>query len=64
MPGNHLKHSGFTYSACAPFTKKNKNKQTNKDRIQKVKETKDLRLHLSKQTRKSLFSTWHGLRGF
>ena len=57
MPEMRFRQPGFTYSACAPFTKKNKNKQTNKDRIQKVKETKDLRLHLSKQTRKSLFST-------
>ena len=28
----HLKQSGFTYSACGPFTK-------NKERIQKIKET-------------------------
>ena len=50
MPEMRFRQPGFIYSACAPFTKKNKNKQTNKDRIQKVKETKDLRLHLSKQT--------------
>ena len=30
----HLKQSGFTYSACGPFTK-------NKDRIQKFKKTGD-----------------------
>ena len=24
----HLKQSGFTYSACGPFTKKRKNKKT------------------------------------
>ena len=30
----HLKQSGFTYSACGPFTK-------NKERIQKFKETGD-----------------------
>ena len=30
MPVNHLRHSGFTYSACEPFTK-------NKERIQKFK---------------------------
>ena len=30
----HLKQLGFTYSACAPFTK-------NKERIQKFKETGD-----------------------
>ena len=32
----HLKQPGFTYSACGPFTK-------NKKRIQKFKETGDLR---------------------
>ena len=32
MPEMHLKHPGFTYSACGPFT-------TNKERIKKVKET-------------------------
>ena len=30
----HLKQSGFTYSACGPFTK-------SKERIQKFKETGD-----------------------
>ena len=34
MPKMHLKESGFTYSACEPFTK-------NKERIQKSKETGD-----------------------
>ena len=34
MPEMHLKHPGFTYSACGPFTK-------NKERIQKFKETGD-----------------------
>ena len=33
MPEMHLKQSGFTYSACGPFTK-------NKERIQKFKETR------------------------
>ena len=36
MPEKHLIHSGFPYSACAPFTK-------NKERIQKFKETRDSR---------------------
>ena len=36
MPEMHLKQQGFTYSACWPFTK-------NKKRIQKFKETGDLR---------------------
>ena len=31
MPEMHLKQSGFTYSACGPFTK-------NKERIQKIYE--------------------------
>ena len=30
MPEMHLRHPGFTYSACGPFTK-------NKERIQKCK---------------------------
>ena len=30
----HLKHPGFTYSTCGPFTK-------NKERIKKLKETGD-----------------------
>ena len=34
IPEMHLKQSGFTYSACGPFTK-------NKERIQKLKETGD-----------------------
>ena len=34
MPEMHLKQSGFSYSACGPFTK-------NKERIQKFKETGD-----------------------
>ena len=34
MPEMHLKQSGFSYSACGPFTK-------NKARIQKFKETGD-----------------------
>ena len=34
MPEMHLKQTGFTYSACGPFTK-------NKERFQKFKETGD-----------------------
>ena len=34
MPEMHLRHSGFTYSACGPFTK-------NKQRIQKFREAVD-----------------------
>ena len=36
MPEMHLRQPGFTYSTCGPFTKK-------KVRIQKFKETGDLR---------------------
>ena len=36
MPEMHLRQPGFTYSACGPFTK-------NKERIQKFKQTGDLR---------------------
>ena len=32
MPEKHLKQSGFTYSACSPFTK-------NKERIEKLMQT-------------------------
>ena len=32
MPEMYLKHSGFTYSACGPFTK-------NKERIEKFMQT-------------------------
>ena len=32
MPEMHLKQTGFTYTACGPFTK-------NKDRIQNLKKT-------------------------
>ena len=34
MPEMHKRQPGFTYSACAPFTK-------NKERIQKFNETGD-----------------------
>ena len=33
MPEMHLKHPGFTYGACGPFTK-------NKERVQKLKKKK------------------------
>ena len=34
MPEMHLRQPGFTYSACRPFTKK----ERNKERIQKFEE--------------------------
>ena len=36
MPEMNLRQSRFTYSACWPFTK-------NKERLQKLKETRNLR---------------------
>ena len=36
MPEMHLRQAGFSCSACGPFTK-------NKEKIQKFKETGDLR---------------------
>ena len=36
MPEMHFRQSGFTYSACRPFTK-------NKEKVQKFKETKGSR---------------------
>ena len=36
MPQMHLRQPGFIYSSCGPFTK-------NKERIQKIKETRDSR---------------------
>ena len=43
-PKMHLRQSRFTYSACRAFTK-------NKERIQKFKETGDLRHIFLKRTR-------------
>ena len=36
MPEMYLKRHGFAYSACGSFTK-------NKERIQKIKETKEIK---------------------
>ena len=44
----HLRRPGFTYSACVPFTK-------NKKRIQKFKETADLRYIYQKELDKTCF---------
>ena len=48
MAEMHLKHSGFTYSACGPFTK-------DKERIQKFKETGDSRYTYQNELDKSCF---------
>ena len=51
MPEMHLRQSGFTYSACRPFTK-------NKERMQKFKETEDLR-YINQNEIKLVFNmTW------
>ena len=44
MPEIHLRQSGFTYSACGPFTKKQK-KNT------KVQRKRRFMIYLSKRTR-------------
>ena len=48
MPEMHLRQSGFTYSACGPFTK-------NKERIQKFKETGDSRYISQNELDKACF---------
>ena len=48
MPEMHLKQTGFTYIACRPFTK-------NKERIQKFKETGDLRYIYRNELDKACF---------
>ena len=40
LPEMHLRHSGFTYSVCGPFTK-------NKVRIKKLKK-REINVYLSK----------------
>ena len=48
MPEMHLKHPGFTYSACGPFTK-------NKERIQQFKETGDTKYIYKNELDKACF---------
>ena len=48
MPEMHLKKSGFTYSACGPFT-------WNKKRIQKLKETGDTKYICKNELDKACF---------
>ena len=48
MPEMHLRQPQFTYSACGPFTKK-------KERIQKFKETGDLRYIYRNELDKACF---------
>ena len=47
MPEMHLRQPGFTYSACGPFTKK--------ERIQKFKETGDSRYIYRNELDKACF---------
>ena len=47
MSEMHLRHPGFTYSACKQFTK-------SKERIQKYKRNMRFRIYVSKQTGWSL----------
>ena len=51
MPEMHLRRSGFTYSACRPFTK-------NQERIQKFKETEDLRYIYQNEVKLVFNMTW------
>ena len=44
----HLRHPGFTHSACGPFPK-------NKERIQKFKETEDSRHIYQNELHKACF---------
>ena len=48
MPEMHLKQSGFTYSACGPFTK-------NKERIQNFKEAGDTSYIYKNELEKACF---------
>ena len=48
MSEMHIKHAGFTYSPCGPFTK-------NKERIQKFKEKGDSRYMYRNQLYKACF---------
>ena len=52
MAEMHLRQSGFTYSACRPFTKK-------KERIQKFKGTGDSRYIYQNELDKACFQ--HGM---
>ena len=52
MPEMHLRQSGFTYSACGPFTK-------NKEIIQKFKETGDTNYNYKNELEWLIFNmTW------
>ena len=48
MPEIHLKQPGFTYSTCGTFTE-------NKERIQKLKETRDTKYIYKNELDKACF---------
>ena len=54
MPEIHLKQPGFIYSACGPFTKKQRKNG-------KVYGNWEYKFYLQELTWSSLFSTWYGL---
>ena len=57
MPKMHLKQPGFTYSTCGSFTK-------NKGKIQKFKETGDMKYIYKNDLDKACFQHHMVLRGF
>ena len=57
QPGFTYSQHGFTYSICEPFTK-------NKEEDRNLKKQVICNIYISKRTRGSLFSTWHGLWRF
>ena len=50
----HLKQSGFTYSACDPFTR-------NKDRIENFMQTGNTDFIYKNELHKACFWGWYGL---
>ena len=57
MPEMHLRKPGFSYGVREPFTK-------NKKKIKKTFKKRRFKIHLSKQIRESLLSTWYRLVRF
>ena len=57
MPEMHLRQPGFTYSACGPFTK-------NKERIQKFKDTRDIRYIYQNEIDKLCFQHYMTYKDF
>ena len=57
MPEMYLKQSGFTYSACGPFAKKQRKNS-------KVWKNTKFKIYIHKWTRESLLSAWYDLWRF